>query len=223
MSRTQKEYQEFVTKKIHVLKSKSYGSFVLHGKVGDQTFDIIFLTAEKENDTAIISLLSKWRKKHEMWFTAQFPITNVRTKSWFKTLLIDKPDRLLFMIRVSDKYMGHVGLNRFNFKKRTCEIDNIVRGETGYPGLMEAAIKTMMAWGTRSLGVAGFSLLTTSDNSRAIALYTKLGFVTQKKVPLVYKKTSEGGEWVSTPRYKGNILRYDVYMKKQSKLLPNRK
>jgi len=174
-------YQQFIEKKVRLYKDQSYGRLVLSGRIGKKRFELLFLTASCENDRVLIALLSKWRKKHEAWFASQFSVSRARTKVWYKKLLIDKPDRLLFMIRVSDRYIGHVGLNRFNFKSRSCEIDNIVRGATGYPGIIEKAIILLMRWGEKSLGIHGYSLSTFSDNKRALNLYQRLGFAEMKR------------------------------------------
>jgi perosamine synthetase len=210
-------YQSFVEKNIRYLKDKPYGSLVLRGTVGRTRFNLVFLTRECQENARIIHLLTKWRKKHEKWFLAQFPVTDARTKKWFRERLMDDSDRLLFMISVRGTYIGHVGLNRFDFCHETCEIDNIVRGEGGYPGIMESAIKTMMRWGRKKLKIKGYTLSTSSDNERALRLYKRLGFVVTKQMPLVYKKTKGGGEWVTAPKeYSGTIARFDVHMKQKT-------
>jgi RimJ/RimL family protein N-acetyltransferase len=77
-----------------------------------------------------------------------------------------------------NNYFGHIGLFKFNYNKRRCEIDNIVRGiENIHPGAMETSIRTMMKWARESLGVVDLYLKVFSDNERALHLYKKLGFV----------------------------------------------
>ena len=95
-----------------------------------------------QEDQEIIRLCAKWRKQHEDWFPARFTVTVDGTARWLKNGVVETPDRLLFMISVNEAYLGHVGLFRFEFDDEDCEIDNIVRGEAGYPGLMGTPLPT---------------------------------------------------------------------------------
>ncbi len=198
---------------IKKLKHKPFGSVTIEEFLGGESLALILLTKDSLEDKKIVPLLAKWRKKHEFWFPTQFPVTLERTQAWLKDRVIAVPDRLLFMIRVKGAYIGHIGFFRFDLLQRSCEIDNIVRGEPGFPGLMTHAVTTMMAWGRNTLGLTNYSLQTTSDNARALRFYERLGFHETKRVPLMYTKTAGGGVWVEAPNdYKGNIARYDVYM-----------
>lgn len=202
-----KTYKELLTANIAAVKKTG-----MHIAI-TETFSLSLLTHDRVYDTHIIRLLSRWRKKHEVWFPAQFPVTQKRTRDWLKHRVIDESDRLLFMVEERGIYKGHVGLFRFDFEAKSCEIDNIVKGRKGKKGMMERAIRAMMLWGEDALGIAYYTLQTTSDNVRALALYERMGFVETKRVPLEYKKSENGGEWiVSTDVKKNNIKRYDVYM-----------
>lgn len=177
-------------------------------------YKLLPLTDNCVKDTNIIKLLAKWRKKHEFWFSAQFKITLEGTKIWLKQKVVDATDRLLFMIQVADKYIGHIGLFRFNFDNFTCEIDNIVRGESLYPGIMTNAIVNMMKWGKKTLRLKGYTLETSSDNIRALKLYKRLGFVEFKRTPAIQVKKDDRMEWIEAPKdYKGKIKRHFVFMK----------
>lgn len=210
-------YKQSVEATIRELKKGAFGKFYLWGTHHGQPFKLVFLTADCESDTHIISTLARWRKKHELWFPAQFPVSIARTRDWFTKRLIDAPDRLLFMISVRDTYIGHVGLFRFDYEQKSCEIDNIVRGGQGHPGIMGEAISVMMAWGRKTLKLSGYTLETTSDNLRALTLYARLGFVEVKREPVIYQKTTDGGQWVLKPAgYKKTIERYIVFMKRRN-------
>jgi perosamine synthetase len=206
-----------VLRKIKTLKEKPFGSTVTSGFIQGKPFRLILLTRECQSDRNTISLLAKWRKNNEVWFADQFPVTLKRTQAWFINRLIDTEDRLLFIIEVNDTYIGHVGLFRFDFRNRSCEIDNIVRGDKGYPGIIGAAITCLMRWGKDVLQLLGYTLETTSDNVRALRLYDRLGFIEHKRIPLRYNKTQEGGSWTVAPKqYKGSVKRYEVFMKQKS-------
>src|SRR5258706_8149671 len=76
----------------------------------------------------VIRILAQWRDKANVWFPSQFPVTIEGTKKWAQEQLLNKRDRILFFVEIQggeDNPFAHVGLYRFDFKKRTCEIDNI--------------------------------------------------------------------------------------------------
>src|SRR3989344_2337083 len=181
----------------------------------DVRYQLIPLTIQSIDDTEIISLLTAWRKKHEFWFPAQFRVTVPGTRVWLAERVLNVPDRILFMIRVGGTYIGHVGLFRYDNEDNTIEIDNIVRGEPDYPGIMTHALTTLMTWGKTSLGLADYRLQTASDNDRALRLYTRLGFRETKRTPMLHVKTPGGWQWEDAPMgYKGKITRYNVWMKR---------
>lgn len=205
--------KEGILNKIKDLKDKKYGEVVIASNFAGHDYELCFLTAECPKNLEIMELLSAWRKKHEFWFPAQFEVSTERTISWFDKRVTAAADRLLFMIKVGDKYVGHVGLFRFDFDGNSCEIDNIVRGEETLPGIMGDAITRLMDWGRRELGLKTYSLQTTSDNARALKLYKSLGFEESKRIPLIYVEMEGQKEWVPAPTdYAGEIKRYDVFM-----------
>lgn len=203
---------------IYTLKQAGFGTNDLTSPDTSYPLTLRLLTSETVQNAHIIRLLSRWRKKHEFWFPAQFPVSMKRTKVWLEKKVIEEPDRLLFMIDVHGTYRGHVGLYRFDVEHKSCEIDNIVRGRSGQKGMMADAIRLMMQWGRKTLGITSYTLQTTSDNSRALSLYSKLGFVETKRIPLVYTKTTDGGQWLEAPEeYTKSIKRFDVFMTGEGK------
>lgn len=194
------------------LKSLPFGSTRLNGPHGGAPFSLVLLTSDKGDDRGLMTLLSDWRRTHEDWFLAVFPVTVDGTARWYRERLIDARDRLLFMIEAGGEYIGHVGLFRFDFTDGSCEIDNIVRGSDRRPGVMEPAIRLMMAWGRRELGVANYRLQTFSNNTRAQRLYVKLGFQETGRKPLVRVVDGDRSEWVDAPAGSDPIERYNLYM-----------
>lgn len=204
-------WQVTTEKKLYRLKHMPYG--------GTRVKNLTLVTVDCLGNDDIITLLAAWRKKHAEWFPSQFPVTSSRTRKWLQDKVIRTPDRILFLVSVDGTSIGHVGLNRFDWTNHTCDIDNIVRGVPKQPGVIGEAIRDMMDWARDVLHVRGFTLTTSSDNKKALRLYNRLGFVETKRVPLLYKKNTEGGEWIIAPKeYGGKIKRYDVHMKHQKKL-----
>lgn len=129
-----------------------------------------------------IKRFAKWRKQSEQWFPTQFRVTLSGTKKWAKEQLIDKEDRILFMIEdLTGIAIGHVGLYRFDFDRRSCEIDNIIRGEKKLPGIMTSAIMALCQWGSDVLGIKTYSLRCNPRNTKALALYKRCGFRAYEK------------------------------------------
>lgn len=174
------------------------------------------LTADKADDDALMDLLSKWRKDHEFWYLATFPVSREGTRRWYRDKLLAVPDRILFLIMVAGDPVGHIGLFRLSEDGREIEIDNIVRGEAAHPGIMKNAIQHMMAWARQTLGIKTFNLQVVSDNERALKLYAKLGFAEIDREPLVLTNNGEFVEWVPAPAdHTDEIKRYNVVMKER--------
>ncbi len=198
----------------HEWKQSPFGSHVLRGTIQNNPFSLWCVTYDCLNDQEIIRLLARWRKTHERWFPSIFPVTEERTRSWLKERVLDVGDRILFLIRVDDRYIGHVGLFRYDPNQRSIDLDNIVRGEEGRKGIMQASLETLMEWVKHVLSIRVFTLQTTSDNSKALMLYYRLGFSETRRVPVVFHQADDGGVWGETDDGP-NISRYHVYMKKE--------
>lgn len=173
-----------------------------------------------KNDSEI-KVLAKWRKKNQKWFPSQFNVTYKGTKKWAQEQLFEKEDRILFFVETARKKpLGHMGLFRFDWKKNSCQIDNVVRGEATNPGIMTTALKTLINWSFTQLHLKSLKLITFANNSRAIALYERCGFRQYKKIPL--KKSVKKGEvyWIQSKK-KSAAKRFNLVMilqKYQSKI-----
>lgn len=173
-------------------------------------------TSRHVSDNSIIALLARWRRRSSNWFPAQFRVTKDGTRRWALDQILEKPDRILFLIQLpTGTLAGHVGLNRFDYARKMCEIDNIVRGRKSAPGLMYLAVLAMMRWAEEYLGVTGFSLRVFSDNERAIRLYTRLGFRTVKTIPLCRLVDAGVVRWEEIKKNKGEIRRYYLQMERK--------
>jgi RimJ/RimL family protein N-acetyltransferase len=191
---------------IGALKTNDFGSYRMSGELSVtnatsgadpvRPFFLTLMTADCARNADLMRLLGRWRYENEAWFQSTFPITESGTARWFEQQVTAQPDRLLFLVEVDGKYVGHVGLFRFRFAEHCCEIDSIVRGESGFPGIMAAACSLLMYWGRDTLGLRNYELQTYSDNARALALYLRLGFVETERVAMKHVLCSGGGAWV---------------------------
>lgn len=187
--------------------------------IGD-TAILRVVTKADVDDKDLIRALAKWRKRHERWFPSQFKVTVKGTKKWLKNLVIFVPDRILFMVETeSGERVGHLGLNRFNFKNLTCEIDNVVRGNKLLPGVMTKALERIIDWSFSELKIRTLYLRTFSDNERAVRFYKRAGFKELKKIPLKMVVKEKETSWVEMPKaLKSPVNRYYLQMYLESPL-----
>lgn len=140
------------------------------------------------NNKKEITLLAKWRKENSFAFPSQFKVTFSGTRFWLNSQLINNPTRILFFIEVNRKIpilIGHMGLYSFDFKNKSCEIDNVVRGEKKLlKGIMGLALKKMIDWTQKTIKPKFIYLRVISNNERAVKFYEKNGFKKQDLIPL---------------------------------------
>jgi perosamine synthetase len=162
-----------------------------------------------------ISLFSKWRDENQIGFANSFRITDERTEYWVNNLLLNRKDRILFMIKdLQNLEIGHLGFSSFNFHEKNCEIDNVIRGVKGvYPGIMKQAIESLIIWGKDKLGLKKISLKVLEDNTHAVDFYKKLNFNEIKRIPLYKIEDKTEVKWIELPEKSHlNPDRYYSYM-----------
>lgn len=145
------------------------------------------------DDARLIADLARWRKAHQNAFPSQFRVTEEGTARWLRAALLDVPDRILFL--VCDRHghpVGHLGFAGARAGDRALEVDNVVRGERGQPGLMSAALRRLIEWGTRDLGAAEIHLRVFEDNAHAVAFYRELGFLDGDRIALHREVSAHG-------------------------------
>lgn len=149
------------------------------------------ITEDKRNDKDLIKLLAQWREKYSWYFPSQFRVTLPGTSVWLQKGVLEKEDRILFMIKnLKGEYIGHIGLYSFDFTKRTCEIDNVVRGKKEIPGLMTFALESLIKWTFDNVKIDELYLKVFKDNKKAIELYKRCNFVEKDIIPL-YKRVDK--------------------------------
>ncbi|OGX26277.1 MAG: hypothetical protein A2787_10085 [Omnitrophica WOR_2 bacterium RIFCSPHIGHO2_01_FULL_48_9] len=145
-----------------------------------------------ERHSEVIALLAEWRERDWDAYPTVFKVTREGTARWMQAQLIDRKDRILFLlVTPQQKIIGHLGLSNFDFAKCEAEIDSVVRGEKGIlPGVMTKALEALTAWTLDELGVKRLLLRVFSDNATAIKLYERCGFKREREIPL--HKIQEG-------------------------------
>lgn len=168
--------------------------------IGD-TAILRVITEAGVSNKELIKNLTEWRGRQMKWFLFQFRATQKGTKKWLKDLVIDAPDRILFMVEsLKGEQIGHMGLNRFNFDSMECEVDNVIRGNNNLlPGIMTKGLGKIIDWAFSDLGVKTLYIRTFEDNEHTVKFYERLGFKKLKVNPLKKVVTEKMTQWIEMP------------------------
>jgi len=210
-------YREMVNSNISARKNGAPEEFSIAIEDGGlQIGTLVPVIHTVVDNKADIELLQKWRAAHQEWFPSQTTITAAGTKRWTENAVLKTKDRILFFVCDSRGIkIGHIGLFRFDYQERSCELDNVIRGEDSSPGLMTHASLALMRWAKETLQVRTFYLRVFSDNHRAVSLYEKLGFQEIRRDPMIQLRHANGDTYwtdsLLSPRQE--IARYFVTMR----------
>jgi RimJ/RimL family protein N-acetyltransferase len=175
---------------------------IIRIKHGKNTITLRNLEMSKEN----IQLLTKWRKKYMYSFGSKFEPSEERTEKWLKKQIIEKSDRILFLVMYNNKKIGHIGLFNFNKDSNSYELDNVLRGrKIGPHNIMEIALRTILQLVFEYFKLSKIQLKVFSDNYKAINLYERSGLLTIKSSPVKRFFVKDGWDWREV-KHKKNIL-----------------
>jgi RimJ/RimL family protein N-acetyltransferase len=160
----------------------------------------------------LIQNLSRWRSNNQHGFVKKFNITIEGTKTWLDLAVQKRKDRLLFLVfDCNEKVIGHLGVSSFDFLNKTCEIDNVVRGEISLlRGVMLSASQTLIKWINQFIKPSKIYIRVLNDNTAALFLYHRLGFVPFQLEALEKVEYDEVIEWL--PVTNGIIDRFFLKM-----------
>lgn len=186
------EYRENVSDIIQKYKSEKSATLPM-----ENGRKLVAINADSLKDDKQIELLTKWRKENQHAFPSQFNVTFEGTKNWTDKQLLQLKDRILFFANdEKNQPIGHVGLFRFDYQKKACELDNIIRGVNGEAkGIMTSACKTIIDFAKKELGMKEIYLRVFSDNESALKLYENLGFKEILRVPLRKEQNGDVISW----------------------------
>lgn len=133
----------------------------------------------------IVSLLTQWRANAQENFFTQFHVTEERTASWLKEIVIPSKDRILFLIRLeSGEWVGNYGV--CNMGDHGGELDNAIRGRLGGAAdLMFYCEISLLSWLFGVLNYHDVWLHVFSNNVPAILLHRMTGFSVLDRMALV--------------------------------------
>lgn len=165
----------------------------------------------------IIPLITKWKKENpSISASRMINITEQMTQEWITKFVLLRKDRLLFMIQdINYRYIGYIGYSSFNFFKKQCQIDAVLRGQKNLlPGIMGMSIKTLLYFGFNKLLLENILISTDPNNLRAYNLFQKIGFKQFDRVPLKLIYINENqSRWIPDITLTENIGQYSAKMK----------
>ncbi len=130
------------------------------------------------DDDHLIGTLASWRRANQYAYPTRFTVTDGGTKTWLRRGVLDATDRLLFLIM--DRHgrpLGHLGFANCCGPAGELEIDNVLRGVRDVePGLMAAAMRTVVKWADRTIWPSGYFLRVLKSNTHALTFYERIDF-----------------------------------------------
>jgi RimJ/RimL family protein N-acetyltransferase len=146
-----------------------------------------------------VRVLTAWRNRFVTSFLTEFEATEERTEQWLRTTVANDPTRVLFMLdTLEGTTAAYVGLAFIDWETGYGEADAVVRGADLPPGVMTAALHTLLAWAQNQLGLTALGVRVRSDNA-ALHFYEKVGFVERRRVPLRREHDGSMIRWVEEP------------------------
>jgi len=195
-------YQNRIRTEFAALKSKTrYDDLVANSiRLKDGAGYLLCVSELHHDDDETIALFGKWREE-AVTFHNKFPVTFEGTRRWTRKLLLDVPDRILFL--VLDQFghpIGHMGFANALNEDGWMEFDNVVRGvQKVRPGIMAKATQAILEWAESVFEPRGFYLKTLDNNLHAIQFYEKLGFRQTSRYGLKRVQNDHGFDHVLIP------------------------
>ena len=130
-------------------------------------------------------LLKNWREANQFAYPTRFTVTIEGTQRWLEKGVLGNASRVLFWITDSSFVrLGHIGL-LYLPETSSLEVDNVLRGEAGHPGLMTEAMKCLENLVETELSLEEISLRVLQSNTHAVAFYENLNYKVTDKTPLM--------------------------------------
>jgi RimJ/RimL family protein N-acetyltransferase len=142
-------------------------------------FSLVPIGAWILDDLETVDKMSSWRSTAKDSFFSQVD-SSVDSMLWYlREYSIGDPNRILFLIRKGDSFLGHLGLSRVRTGR--AEIDNVMKSQDKESTIQSAQFLTIfnefIEWASVNLGISLFSLQVVSSNIPAIKLYRRAGFI----------------------------------------------
>lgn len=175
----------------------------------EQEFYLIPIGQSDIKDSKLITTLATWRKRNQDTFPTRFSVTEKGTSDWLENAVVDNENRILFkIIGDSLKFIGHIGL-MYKSMEDEIELDNVLRGDDEFPGLMSMALQTLEEWVEQELSTNRITLRVLASNTRAISFYLKNEYVEIKRISMEWEGSETEKQLVPGTRGDDFIISMD--------------
>lgn len=158
-------------------------------------------------------LMAEWRNAHKTAFFTWVTSTEESTENWLAQKYFSDNQDIIFMVETTEHVpFGHVALYNFHRDVSVCEFGRVLRGPgLGPSGGMTIGAFVLLLWATVELRICKFFLDVFEDNTKAISLYERLGFIGTNAVAL--KRTESDGitRWEKIPEQPSSEIVVDGY------------
>jgi len=160
-------------------------------------------------ESGTVAQMVSWRKKAKDSFFSQVDSSSESMLWYLSEYSINDPNRILFLIRKNEKFLGHLGLS--SISTGGAEIDNVMKSQDKAQTIESREfIKIFVefiSWASITLGICEFKLQVVSTNLPAIQLYSRAGFSSMEGIsnePTQLRKCNIG-ELKSDPNAKSRL------------------
>jgi perosamine synthetase len=193
--REARNYQDAVRRAFGFLKrSNTFSELVVKGLPLEQSGGMLVAIGDGNGeDQDLVRTLSEWRLRNITAYPTRFPVTEEGTRKWVRAQLLEREDRILFLVvDRTGRWIGHLGFSNCFNEDGEMEVDNVVRGVAGVePGIMGEAMDVLLRWGRTQIGAEVFVLRVFEENGHAVEFYRRCGFVLQERIRL--RRTESSG------------------------------
>lgn len=152
------------------------------------------------SEREILESLTTWRSANMSYFFSRFEATVKSTSDYLAKYSISESNRIMFLVMYESEILGHLGLS--NVHGDYGEIDNVMKSpkweDLNNAPSMRDCLNRLLEWSHSKLRVRHFGLKVLSSNTRAIKLYSNLGFSISKSLGVTEDPKSEWGSLVLT-------------------------
>ena len=127
----------------------------------------------------VISDFCQWRNENLHAFLDQNSVSIESTKVWLEKMLASGEKILFKVISPSQQMIGHIGL-AWNTQASRLEVDNVIRGIPGEPGIMGDALEHLERYASVEFNAQSLSLRVLPSNEHAIRFYKKHGYTLEE-------------------------------------------
>lgn len=179
---------------MHLKKTDSFKELILKAasfNLNQKVFYLVPMTTLDLTTDSNVELIKTWREANQFAYPTRFNVTLVGTRRWLENAVYGNDLRMLFWITDSNfAKFGHIGV-LISEDGTSIEVDNVLRGESGNPGLVSSAMRVLENLVQEEFSLEEINLRVLESNHRAVDFYLKLGYKVVNVTPLIESKIGD--------------------------------